>query len=173
MSAGDPTGIGSDAAHPVAADRFRAAMSRWASGVTIFTAAGADGPVGLTVSSFSSLSLDPPLVLGCIARSTGAHDGLVGADRFAVHLLGGGQQDLSNRFAGAMEQRFAGLSYEEGPGGVPLLPLGVARILCSKESTSPGGDHTILIGRVTAAATADGGPLLYFSRAYRRLGDPL
>jgi len=152
----------------VAAGDFRAAMSRWASGVSIFTA---PGPVGLTVSSFSSLSLDPPLVLGCIARSTGAHDALVSADVFVVHLLETGQRDLSTRFAGPLDERFAGLDYEEGPAGVPLLPLGLARIVCRRESTTPGGDHTILVGRVIGVETAPGEPLVYFSRGYRRIDD--
>lgn len=152
----------------VAAGDFRAAMSCWASGVSIFTA---PGPVGLTVSSFSSLSLDPPLVLGCIARSAGAHDALVGSDVFAVHLLGARQQDLSARFAGPADARFADLDYDTGPEGVPLLPLGLARIVCRRESAGPGGDHTILVGRVIGVETAPGMPLVYFSRAYRRIDD--
>jgi flavin reductase (DIM6/NTAB) family NADH-FMN oxidoreductase RutF len=152
----------------VGADDFRAAMSLWTSGVSIFTA---PGPVGLTVSSFSSLSLEPPLVLGCIARSTSAHDGLVTADLFAVHLLGADQRALSTRFAGPQEERFADLDYETGPDGVPLLPLGLARLVCRRESTASGGDHTILVGRVIGVETADGDPLVYFSRAYRRIAD--
>lgn len=155
----------------VAGDAFRAAMSRWTSGVSVFTAAGADGPVGLTVSSFSSVSLDPPLVLGCIARSTSAHDALVGADGFAVHVLDGAQRDVSNRFAGPPDQRFADLSWTAGPFDAPLLPMGLVRLVCVRETVTEAGDHTILVGRVVHAEVEDGDPLVYFHRAYRAVVD--
>lgn len=152
----------------VTAGDFRAALSCWASGVSIFTA---PGPVGLTVSSFSSLSLDPPLILGCIARSTGAHDPLVAAETFAVHLLASDQSELSARFAGPMDQRFVDLDYANGPDGVPLLEGALARLICRRESVTPGGDHTILVGRVIDVESSEGDPLVYFSRAYRRIHD--
>lgn len=159
------------AAHGVDGDAFRAAMSRWASGVSVFTAAGPAGPVGLTVSSFSSVSLDPPLVLGCIARSTSAHDDLVAADGFAVHVLGHGQKDLSNRFAGRPDERFADLEWEAGAFEAPLLPMGLVRMVCARESVTEAGDHTILVGRVVRAEVEDGDPLVYFHRAYRGIVD--
>ncbi|MEW6582540.1 MAG: flavin reductase family protein, partial [Actinomycetota bacterium] len=155
----------------VAGDEFRAAMSRWASGVSVFTAGGPDGPVGVTVSSFSSVSLDPPLILGCIARSTSAHDTLVGAGGFAVHVLGGDQMDLSQRFAGPADLRFDGLDWESGPFSAPLLPLGLVRMVCARESVTEAGDHTILLGRVVRVEVDDGDPLVYFHRAYRGVVD--
>jgi flavin reductase (DIM6/NTAB) family NADH-FMN oxidoreductase RutF len=150
----------------VTSDDFKAALSRWASGVSVFTA---PGPVGLTVSSFSSLSLDPPLILGCIARSTGAHDGLVAADAFAVHLLAADQRDLSGHFAGPMDQRFVDLDYDLGDDGLPLLRGALARLVCRRESATLAGDHTILVGRVVEVQSQNGNPLIYFSRAYCRI----
>jgi flavin reductase (DIM6/NTAB) family NADH-FMN oxidoreductase RutF len=156
----------------VSAEEFRRALSRWASGVSVFTAAGPRGPVGLTVSSFASLSLEPPLVLGCIARSSSSHGALVDAPGFAVHLLGDDQEHLSDRFARSSSDKFDGLAYGVGPYGAPLLPLGLARLVCAREAVCEGGDHTILIGRVVAAETTpEGWPLVYYARAYRRLSD--
>jgi flavin reductase (DIM6/NTAB) family NADH-FMN oxidoreductase RutF len=153
----------------VASGDFRAALSCWASGVSIFTA---PGPVGLTVSSFSSLSLEPPLILGCIAKSTGAHDALVAAPTFAVHLLASDQRDLSKRFAGPIEERFADLDYAAGSDNVPLLSGALARLVCRQESVTEGGDHTILVGRVVEVESSQGEPLVYYSRDYRRIDYP-
>ena len=155
----------------VAGDEFRAAMSRWATGVSVFTASAADGPVGLTVSSLAAVSLEPPLVLGCISRHTSAHDALVGAEGFAVHVLGHGQKDVSARFAGPPEVRFDGIGWEAGPFGAPLLPIGLARLVCAHEVTTEAGDHTILVGRVVRVEVEDGDPLVYFHRAYRGVVD--
>jgi flavin reductase (DIM6/NTAB) family NADH-FMN oxidoreductase RutF len=148
---------------------FRETLARWASGVTVVTARAGDEPVGMTAASFSSLSLDPPLVLVCVARSAHSHDGLVEAPGFAVHVLGADQADLSERFARAGAEKFAGLPDERGPYDVPLIPFGVARMVCAHEDALPGGDHTILVGRVVAAELAGDDPLVYANRTYSRL----
>lgn len=153
---------------------FRNAMSRWASGVTVVCASGADGPVGLTASSFSSLSLDPPLIVVCVASSWNGHDALIEAPGFSVHLLGAGQRELSDRFAGAVEDKFAGLPHEVGRFDAPLLDYGLARLVCAHESALPGGDHTILVGRVVCAelrgpVTQAPEPLVHYARDYHRL----
>jgi flavin reductase (DIM6/NTAB) family NADH-FMN oxidoreductase RutF len=167
--------IGEPSLESVSGGEFRAALSRWASGVTVVTAAGARGPTGITVSSFASLSLDPPLVLVCVARSSGSHDALVGAEGFAVHVLALDQRELSVRFARAGIDKFAGLEHEVGPFGAPLLPVGVARLVCAREAIPDGGDHTILVGRVTRVdlpeSDGEGDPLLHYNRAYRALAD--
>ncbi|MEA2783663.1 MAG: hypothetical protein QOK29_5226 [Rhodospirillaceae bacterium] len=167
----DPAGP----AGSVTSGDFRAALSRWASGITIVTAAGPQGPTGITVSSFASLSLDPPLVLACIARSSGSHDALVTADGFGVHLLSREQRELSAHFARAGIDKFAGLAHEVGPYGAPLLPVGLARLVCAREAALDGGDHTILVGRVTRAEVPElddlGDPLLHYNRGYRALAD--
>lgn len=154
----------------VAPDAFKGALSRWASGVTIVTASGPDGPTGITASSFSSLSLDPPLVLICVGASSGAHGALCSADGFAVHLLARGQTDLSNTFASQGIDKFAEVDHVAGEFGAPLLELGRARLVCARHETVEAGDHTILIGRVVAAELGpdDGEPLLFCSRSYGR-----
>jgi flavin reductase (DIM6/NTAB) family NADH-FMN oxidoreductase RutF len=160
----------------VSGGEFRAALSRWASGVTVVTATGPHGPTGMTVSSFASLSLDPPLVLACIARSSGSHDALVLAEGFGVHVLSQDQRDLSARFARPGIDKFAGLDHEVGPYGAPLLPVGLARLVCARQAVLDGGDHTILVGRVTRAEIPElddlGDPLLHYNRGYRALTDP-
>jgi flavin reductase (DIM6/NTAB) family NADH-FMN oxidoreductase RutF len=152
---------------------FRNALSRWASGVSVICAAGPDGPIGITVSSFASLSLDPPLVLACIGNGWSGLDALTDAPGFSVHLLGEGQEDVSNRFAGS-DDKFAGLDWEAGPFGAPLLAFGLARLVCAHESAIPCGDHTILVGRVVEARLRGSvdeppDPLVHYARSYRRL----
>jgi flavin reductase (DIM6/NTAB) family NADH-FMN oxidoreductase RutF len=93
----------------------------------------------------------------------------VAAETFAVHLLASDQSELSGRFAGPMDQRFVDLDYETGRDGVPLLRGALARLVCRRESIAPGGDHTILVGRVVEVESTEGDPLVYFSRAYRRI----
>jgi flavin reductase (DIM6/NTAB) family NADH-FMN oxidoreductase RutF len=88
-----------------------------------------------------------------------------------VHVLGGHQKDVSNRFAGPPELRFDGIPWEAGPFDAPLLPLGLARLVCAHESATEAGDHTILVGRVVRVEVDDGDPLVYFHRAYRGVVD--
>ena len=148
---------------------FRDALARWGSGVTVVTARAGDEPVGMTVASFSSLSLEPPLVLACIAHSAASHDGLVEAPGFAVHVLGSEQAEMSAAFAQPGPEKFDDHPDEPGPFGVPLLPFGVARLVCARYDALPGGDHTILVGRVVSTELAGSDPLLYCNRAYDRL----
>lgn len=164
-------GAGAGGAVAVSPKDFREALARWASGVTVVTARDAHGPVGMTAASFSSLSLEPPLVLVCVAHEAMSHDGLVGAEGFVVHVLGRDQQHLSERFAEVGSEKFAAIEDERGPFDAPLLPLGVARIACARESLLRGGDHTILVGRVVATDLGDAEPLVYCDRAYWGLAD--
>ena len=152
----------------VSPDDFKAALSRWASGVTIVTAAG---PVGMTVSAFSSLSLDPPLIIVSLAHDANMHDPMIAADGFAVHVLDDHQSDLSTRFASPVD-RFDGLAYDAGLFGAPLLHGGVARLVCAKHAVADGGDHTILVGRVVQVDARAGEPLLYYRGGYRGLAPP-
>jgi flavin reductase (DIM6/NTAB) family NADH-FMN oxidoreductase RutF len=150
----------------VDAQLFKDCLSTWTSGVTVVTASGPRMIVGITASAFSSLSVDPPLVLVCIGRSSGSHDDLVGADGFAVHILSRDQEELSNRFATAGVDKFDGVDFGLGPFDTPLLELGAARLVCERHAMLGGGDHTILVGRVIEAEPGDGEPLLYHSRSY-------
>lgn len=149
---------------------FRDALARWASGVTIVTARHGGDPIGMTAASFSSLSLDPPLVLVCVAGGAHSHDPLVSAPGFAVHILGSGQDEMSSRFASAGLDKFEDAPDERGEFDVPLLPFGVARLICAHHSALPGGDHTILVGRVLTTELAGTDPLIYCNRGYHRLG---
>lgn len=151
--------------------QYREALAQWASGVTIITAAAADGPVGMTVSSFSSLSLDPPLVLLCLATSAQSHDRLVDAHGFAVHVLGSHQDELSALFARPGQEKFGQVEWTAGPFDAPLLPLGAARLLCVHHATMRGGDHTVLVGRVVDTLVGEHPPLVYWNRGYRTVTD--
>jgi flavin reductase (DIM6/NTAB) family NADH-FMN oxidoreductase RutF len=157
---------------PVSETEFRAALGRFASGVTVVTARDARGnPKGITVSSFASLSLVPPLVLIAIGKEASAHEALSGTDRFAVNVLGEAQEAISRKFAmpaGKVDQ-FEGVPTRRGVGDVPLLEDTLATIECRIVERYPGGDHTIFVGAVDSATTRDGLPLLYFTGQYGRL----
>src|SRR5689334_15049683 len=155
---------------PVSKDEFRSAMSRFASGVTVVTAkTESNQPAGLTVSSFASLSLEPPLVLVCIDKRASIHDLLVEGGHFGVNVLAADQEILSRRFASRDVDRFSGTGYADGITGVPLLNDVVMAIECRIVHTYPGGDHTIVVGEVEHATFGDGKPLAYFRGGYAQL----
>src|SRR5438105_8302459 len=152
---------------PVSKDEFRSAMSRFASGVTVVTAkTESNQPSGLTVSSFASLSLEPPLVLICIDKRASIHDLLVEGRYFAVNVLAEDQEILSRRFASRDADRFSGTGYTEGVTGVPLLNDVLVAVECRIVQTYPGGDHTIIVGEVERATVSDSKPLAYFRGGY-------
>jgi flavin reductase (DIM6/NTAB) family NADH-FMN oxidoreductase RutF len=155
----------------IGVDEFRRVLSHFASGVTILTTRDSDGrPVGLTASAFTSVSLEPPLVLVCVDRKARCHDAFDTADHFAVNVLGAHQEDLSRRFASAeLDDKFDGLAHAPGALGAPLIEGALAHIECVRVSAYPAGDHTILVGRVEASAVGDGHPLLYYRGRYDRL----
>lgn len=150
---------------------FRDALGCFATGVTIVTAMTDDGaPVGLTANSFTSVSLDPPLLLVCIANGAGSAPAIRAASRFAVNVLQIGQQPTSNRFAGKGEDRFAATPWEVGEFGTPVLTGSLASFECATDAVHPGGDHFILVGRVLRVRFEPRrDPLLYFRGKYRRL----
>jgi flavin reductase (DIM6/NTAB) family NADH-FMN oxidoreductase RutF/pimeloyl-ACP methyl ester carboxylesterase len=150
---------------------FRDALGCFATGVTIITAMGADGkPIGLTANSFTSVSLDPPLLLVCVANNAGSAPVLRSAERFAVNVLQIGQQPTSNRFAGKGEDRFANTPWEVGEFGTPVLTGSLSSFECARDAVHEGGDHFILVGRVLKAMFEPRrDPLLYFRGKYRRL----
>lgn len=150
---------------------LRDAMGCFATGVTIVTAHGPDGkPIGLTANSFTSVSLDPPLLLVCIANNAGSAEALRAADSFAVNVLQIGQQPVSNLFAGKGEDRFAGTRWEVGEYGAPILPSSLGIFECKRHDLHEAGDHFLLVGRVEKASFEPRrDPLLYFRGKYRRL----
>jgi flavin reductase (DIM6/NTAB) family NADH-FMN oxidoreductase RutF len=149
---------------------YRATLGRFASGITIVTTRGADGrDVGMTVSAFSALSLEPPLVLICIDNGASVAPELEHCHSFAVNILAEDQEPLSRRFAERELDRFEGVAISRGASGLALLDGALAQIECRVASRTPAGDHTILIGEVTATALREGNPLLYYRGGYGRL----
>ncbi len=150
---------------------LRDALGCFATGITIVTASDAAGaPVGLTANSFTSVSLDPPLLLVCIANNAGSAATLKEAEHFGVNVLQIGQQPASNRFAGRGEDRFAATPWTPGETGVPLLDGALGSFECRRHAIHDGGDHFILVGEVVRAQFEPRrDPLLYFRGKYRRL----
>jgi len=149
---------------------FRAALGHFAAAVTVVTNKADDGQVaGITVTAFSSLSLDPPLVLICIDKRAKIHDRLVPGGNFAVNILADTQELLSRRFASSQGDQFHEVGYSEGLTGAPLLHDVVTAIECRIVELQPGGDHTIVIGEVMGTKIGSGKPLLYFRGGYAAL----
>jgi len=154
----------------VASVEFRKALAQFGSGVAVVTTKDREGrPLGLTVTAFSSVSLDPPLVLVCIDNRSETRDGFETSWLFGVSILAEGQENWSELFAVKGPEKFRGRSLLIGPSGVPLVPGALAQIECRIASALPGGDHTIYLGEVTRVAVAPGRPLLYHAAGYRRL----
>lgn len=154
--------------HSLDPHALRRALGNFATGITIVTAQTPEGDrIGLTVNSFNSVSLDPPLVLWSLdKRSIDSLDVIRRANHFAVNILAADQIDLSNRFARPQSDKFAGVQYREGPGRMPLLEGCAARFHCALHETVDAGDHWILIGRVLDFDDAGRAPLLYHQGAY-------
>jgi len=151
-------------------DLFRAVLGRFASGITVVTAQDASGqPHGMTVSAFSSLSLDPPLVLVCVSTDATMAPVIEAATTFAVNVLADSQEAMSRRFAGKVDDRFAGVGYAKGEHGDALLDDALATIQCRIVARHPAGDHVIVVGQVEQASAHDGRPLLYYRGGYAQL----
>ncbi|HVR43138.1 MAG TPA: flavin reductase family protein [Thermoanaerobaculia bacterium] len=150
---------------------FRKALSHFASGVTVVTTELDGERFGMTVSAFSSVSLEPPLVLICIEKGTRIHDSIARAERFAVNVLADEQQDVSDQFASRMEDRFSGVELRQGRLKVPVLERALAVIECRLHATLPGGDHTVYVGEVVGAELGEGRPLIYYRGTYHTLAE--
>lgn len=147
---------------------FRRALGMFATGVTIVTARDATGAlVGLTANSFNSVSLDPPLVLWSLSLRAGSMPTFTRGSHYAIHILAADQVALAERFATKDIDRFAGLPWREGAGGVPVLDGAVARFECFNRSQYEEGDHVIFVGEVEHCEHRVGGqPLLYHGGRY-------
>ena len=146
---------------------LRQALGRFATGITVITTRTPEGRLeGLTANSFSSVSLDPPLVLWSLRRQAPSLRGFVEAGRFAVNVLAAEQSGLSRHFATPLADKFAGVTWEEGQDGCPLLPGCLARFECRTERTVEAGDHLIFIGRIYRLKHRDGVPLLFNAGHY-------
>jgi flavin reductase ActVB len=155
---------------PAAQMDFRNAMARFASGVTIVTTRNGDGAfVGFTASAFSSLSLDPPLLLVCLQKDADCYAAFMEAEHFAVSILAHGQADVARRFATKAIDKMDGTTTVAGERtGLPLIEGAAAHTECAMVDRVDGGDHTILVGEVISAVSTDLEPLLHFNRQFGR-----
>jgi flavin reductase (DIM6/NTAB) family NADH-FMN oxidoreductase RutF len=156
-------------------EEFRQVLRRWVSGVTILTTRHRGGVHGMTANSFSSVSLDPPLVLVCVDRRNRTHEYLQGEGVFGIHILSEGQQELSERCAGRRGEggnQLHDVAHHEGAAGAPILEDCLASLECRLLHTYEGGDHTIFVGEVVSSHVhEDRRPLVYSNGAYRRLDE--
>jgi len=154
----------------VSSAEFRAACGQFATGVTIATVLDAERqPHGLTVSSFVSVSLEPPLVSVCLGHAVSLIDTFRSARFFGINILAEEQQALSERFARKGLDRFEGVGWSLGAHDVPLLDGVLAAVECHLDQRISAGDHDIFVGRMVATRVREGAPLVHFSRAYRKL----
>lgn len=154
---------------PIDVGGFKQAMAQFVSGVTVISTEHDGQLFGMTVASFASLSLDPPLILFCAGKKMQTHDAVVGAGRFGVSILSLAQKDLSGHFGSKLDDKFAGIDYRMGHLGVPLLNGAICTLECRLHERVDGGDHSIMLGLVEHAEVTDGAPLVYFRSGYREL----
>jgi flavin reductase (DIM6/NTAB) family NADH-FMN oxidoreductase RutF len=159
---------------PAAVDpfAFRDACSRFATGVSVVTSSGEDGPSGMTANAIASLSLDPPLMVVCFALSARTLKAVQHSDRFGVHFLSHDQEAVAARFASKLPEaeKFEGLEWEERD-GVPALAGCLAGLVCEVRELLPGGDHLIGVGEVTSLWRDEGEPLLFYRGSYWSLSE--
>lgn len=154
---------------------FKEVMAHWATGVTVVTTKLGDDPVGITVNSFASVSLQPPQILICVSRKLHTHNAIEQSNGFAVNILSADQLEWGLRFAGMRPEitdRFAGIEWFTVHTGAPILPHVLGWFDCELRHAFDGGDHTIFVGGIVAsAAQATGKPLLYYNRNWRQLAE--
>ncbi len=149
--------------------QFRHVLGHFAAGVTVITTRGADGaPYGLTATAFTSVSLEPPLILVCVDKKSESHPHF-SSGVFAVNFLGAHQEHLSQHFAKSGGDKFGQMEYRTGATGAPLLAGTLGYLECRTRHVYEGGDHTIFVGEVVEADVSDVEPLLYFRGGYRRV----
>ena len=152
---------------PITQDEFRAALSRFPSGVTVVTTKDGDGWFhGITVSAFCSVSLEPPLILVCIEKITGSHAALKESDVFVVNILSETQHELSEHFASTIPDKFSNVSFTLSLNGLPVLDDVTASLECRVDATHDAGDHTIFVGYVENVAISNTHPLAYLHGDY-------
>ena len=149
------------------AHKLRNALGKFATGVAVVTTIDeGQAPIGITVNSFSSVSLDPPLVLWSLVNRSPNLSVFRDAEHFAINILASDQQEISNRFARPVDDRFANVEFSSGHGGVPVLANTIASFECRNSHSVEGGDHTVFFGEVVNYDMSDRAPLLFFSGKY-------
>ena len=158
----------------ISPDEFRHVLSHFASGVTVITACDRDGrPTGLTASAFTSVSLEPPLILVCVDHKAQSYPALIASKTFAVNILCLEQEAVSRRFATTkIDNKFDGVPFTLSALGLPLIGNALAPLECATDNVQLEGDHTIFVGRVEGAHAGSGAPLVYYRGRYDRLSAP-
>ena len=154
----------------IAPDEFRRALSHFATGVTVVSTCDGDGgPTGLTVSAFTSVALDPPLILVCVDHKSQSYPALLESGRFAVNVLRADQEAVSRTFASSRLDKFDEVPFSLSPLNLPLIDGALTQLECVTVGTHVAGDHTIFVGRVERAHLGSGEPLVYYRGRYDRL----
>ena len=160
-------------ARPVTVESFRRAVGRFATGVTVVTAVDGGLDHAMTANAFTSVSLDPPLILVCVDHKSQSYPALVAGKTFAVNILSHDQEHVSRRFATTkVENKFEGVPFTLSQMGLPLLENALAQLECATVNVHLEGDHTIFVGRVERARAGAGLPLVYYRGRYDRLSGP-
>jgi len=153
-------------------EEFRAALGRFASGVTVVTTKDNSGKFfGITVSAFCSVSLEPPLILVCIEKRAGSHHAFHESKAFVVNVLREDQQSVSNHFASHLDDKFASIEFDSGIENLPVLQNCLANLECRLHDSHESGDHTIFIGQIEKATVNEENPLIYWHGKYREIKD--
>jgi flavin reductase (DIM6/NTAB) family NADH-FMN oxidoreductase RutF len=149
---------------------LRSALSRYATGVCIATTVAKDGaPAGLTITSFNSLSLDPPLILWSLGLNSSNLEVFSSSDCFAINVLGVEMTELARRFSRSGGDKFTDVAVETGRTGVPLISGAIVQLECLTEAQYPAGDHILFVGRVVGVAVGNGAPLVFCNSAFDAL----
>jgi flavin reductase (DIM6/NTAB) family NADH-FMN oxidoreductase RutF/DNA-binding GntR family transcriptional regulator len=152
---------------------FRDVIGRFASGVTVITTRAAERDFGTTASAVSSLSMDPPMLLICLNRTSDTREAILEAGWFAVNILSESQADLAFAFAKKSPDKFARAEVERGPNGMPLIPGALAQMGCRVTETATGGTHTVFMGEVVHATATEDAPLTYYRGRFGRFEEML
>ena len=155
---------------PISNEEFRRALSQFASGVTVVTLKDKGGnPHGITVSAFSSVSMNPPLILVCIDNEAGSHYAFRESERFVVNILEERQREHSDQFASQIPDKFINIHHHEGLEGIPVLKNALVNLECKLVNDFIAGDHTIFVGEIERAHVSEGNPLVYYAGDYRKI----
>ena len=150
--------------------KYRQVLGHFPTGVTVVTAMTDDGPAGMAIGSFSTVSLDPPVVLFCPQKTSGSWNRIKGSGSFCVNILAEDQEDVSRVFASKSDDKFAEIGWKHSGNGAPRITGVLAHIDCDIHEVLDGGDHDIVLGLVTALDVShEGGPLVFFRGGYGRV----
>lgn len=154
----------------IEAETLRQILRRFAAGVTVITSVNEEGaPVGMTATAFSSVSIDPPMILICVDATARTRLAIERAGRFAVNVLADAQEDMSKRFASKDTDKFTGVAWHAGGAtGMPVLDGALGAVECLVDQAVAAGTHIVYIGAVQAGSVGAGEPLIYYEGAYRR-----